>query len=149
MEVILLQKIRHLGDLGDQVNVRPGYGRNFLLPQGKAVRATPENKSRFEAQRAELERAQAESLAGAQARAERLTGATVKIARKAGEEGKLFGSVGTADIADAATAAGFTLVKSEIHLSQGPLKELGDHEIAVSLHPEVHTKITVSVVAEA
>lgn len=149
MDVILLEKIRHLGELGDQVTVRPGYGRNFLIPSGKAVRATAENKARFEAQRAELEKAQAESVAGARARAERLTGATLQIARKAGEEGKIFGSVGTGDIAEAATAAGFELAKSEIHLSQGPLKEIGDHEIAISLHPEVHTKIIVSVVAEA
>ena len=149
MDVILLEKIRHLGDLGDQVTVRPGYGRNFLIPAGKAVRATAENKARFEVQRAELEKSQAAALAKAQGRAEQLTGATVRIARKAGEEGKLFGSVGTGDIAEAATAAGFALTKAEIHLSAGPLKEIGDHEIAVSLHPEVHTKIIVSVVAEA
>lgn len=149
MQVILLEKIRNLGDLGDVVNVKAGYGRNFLLPHGKAVTATKQNKELFEARRAELERAQADALGRAQARAEQLNGVAVKIARKAGEEGKLFGSVGTADIAEAATAAGFTLAKSEVQLSRGPLKELGDHEIVIGLHPEVQCKITVSVVAEA
>jgi len=148
MEVILLEKIRNLGDLGEQVNVRPGYGRNYLIPSGKAVSANAKNKALFEARRTELEKAQAEALKIAQARAEKMAGATVQIVRKTGEEGTLFGSVGTADIAEAMTQAGFTLAKSEIHLSQGPLKEIGDHEIAISLHPEVHFKIIVSVVGE-
>ena len=148
MEVILLEKIRNLGDLGEQVNVRPGYGRNYLIPFGKAVSANAKNKALFEARRTELEKAQTETLKSAQARAEKMAGATVQIVRKTGEEGTLFGSVGTADIAEAMTQAGFTLAKSEIHLSQGPLKEIGDHEIAVSLHPEVHFKIIVSVVGE-
>lgn len=149
MQLILLEKIRNLGELGDVVNVKSGYGRNFLLPHGKAVTATRENKQAFEARRAELERAQADSMGQAQARAETLNSLVVTITRKAGEEGKLFGSVGTADIAEAATAAGHQLAKSELHLPSGPLKELGNHEIAVSLHPEVQCKITVSVVAEA
>lgn len=149
MHIILLEKISNLGNLGDEVNVKSGYGRNYLLPHGKAVTATKENKATFEAQRAELERAQADALGRAQARAQHFEGFVVKIARKAGEEGKLFGSVGTSDIAEAATAAGKPLTKSEIHLSRGSLKELGDHEIGVTLHPEVHCKITVSVVAEA
>jgi large subunit ribosomal protein L9 len=149
MEVILLEKIRNLGDLGDQVNVRPGFGRNYLIPQGKAVRATAENKAVFEAKRAELEKAQAQALTAARARAEKIAGYTVQIVRKAGEEGKLFGSVGTGDIADAMEAAGFELAKSEVNLPQGALKDIGDHEIAISLHPEVHTKIIVSVIAEA
>lgn len=149
MEVILLEKIANLGSLGDQVNVKRGYGRNYLIPRGKAVSATKENKALFEARRAELEKTAADSLTTAQSRAEKLAGLTVQIVRKAGEEGKLFGSVGTADIAEAATQAGFPLAKSEIHLSQGPLKEVGDHEIIVSLHPEVHCKIIVSVVREA
>lgn len=149
MQLILLEKIRNLGELGDVVNVKAGYGRNFLLPHGKAVTATRENKEAFEARRAELERAQADALGQAQTRAQSLNGVVVSIARKAGEEGKLFGSVGTGDIAEAVTAAGHTLAKAEVHLPSGPLKELGNHEIAVSLHPEVQCKITVSVVAEA
>lgn len=149
MQVILLEKVRNLGELGDQVNVKSGYGRNFLLPQGKAVSATKENKAIFDAKRAELEKAQAATLAAAQARAEKFNGFVLKIARKAGEEGKLFGSVGTSDIAEAATAAGVELVKSEIELSRGTLREVGDHEVGISLHPEVQCKITVSVIAEA
>ena len=149
MQVILLEKVRNLGELGDQVNVKSGYGRNFLLPQGKAVSATKENKAIFDAKRAELEKAQAATLAAAQARAEKFNGFILKIARKAGEEGKLFGSVGTSDIAEAATAAGVELAKSEIELSRGTLREVGDHEVGISLHPEVQCKITVSVIAEA
>lgn len=149
MQLILLEKIRNLGELGDIVNVKSGYGRNFLLPHGKAVTATRENKQAFEARRAELERVQADAKGRAQARAESLNGLVVTLTRKAGEEGKLFGSVGTADIAEAATAAGHPLAKSELHLPSGPLKELGNHEIAVSLHPEVQCKITVAVMAEA
>ena len=148
MDVILLEKIRNLGELGDQVNVRSGYGRNYLIPSGKAVSANAKNKALFESRRTELEKAQAGALKIAQARAEKMAGATVQIMRKIAEEGKLFGSVGTVDIVEAMTQTGFTLAKSEIHLSQGPLKEIGDHEIAISLHPEVHFKIIVSVVGE-
>lgn len=148
MDVILLEKVRNLGNLGDQVKVRSGYGRNFLIPQGKAVIANAKNKTTFEARRAELEKAQAEHLVAAQARAEKMSGATVQIVAKAGEEGKLFGSIGTADIAEAMTQSGFTLERAEIHLPTGPIKQIGDFEIPVSLHTEVNFKIHVSVVAE-
>ena len=148
MDVILLEKVRNLGNLGDQVKVRSGYGRNFLIPQGKAVIANAKNKATFEARRAELEKSQAEHLVAAQARAEKMSGATVQIVAKAGEEGKLFGSIGTADIAEAMTQNGFKLERSEIHLPTGPIKQIGDFEIPVSLHTEVNFKIHVSVVAE-
>lgn len=149
MQLILLEKIRNLGELGDQVNVKAGYGRNYLIPQHKAVVATAENKALFESRRIEFEKAQADALGRAQARAQAMAGATVQIASKAGEEGKLFGSVGTAEIAEAMTAAGFELVRSEVQLPNGPLKTVGDHEVAVSLHSEVNIRIIVSVVGEA
>ncbi len=149
MQIILLERVRNLGDLGDQVTVKPGFGRNFLIPTGKAVRATPENKVKFEAERAERERHQQDQLARARARGEHIQGATVQLVRKAGEEGKIFGSVGTADIAEAMVAAGFELAKSEIELPNGPIKAIGDHEVQVGLHPEVTVSITVSVVAES
>ncbi len=149
MQIILLEKIRNLGDLGDEVAVKPGFGRNFLIPRGKAVRATPENKAQFEARRAELERQQQDALKRARARGEQVAGATVQIVRKAGDEGKLFGSVGTSDIAEALVAAGFEIAKSEIQLPNGPLKEIGDHELQVSLHSEVSVTIIVSVVGES
>ena len=149
MEVILLEKIRNLGALGDQVKVRAGFARNYLIPYGKAVVATADNKAKFEARRAELEKAQADLMGKARARATEMEGATVQIVRKVSEDGTMFGSVGTRDIADAMQQAGFELAKSEIHLSAGPLKTIGDHEVAVSLHPEVNIKIIVSVVAEA
>lgn len=149
MQIILLEKVRNLGDLGDQVTVKPGFGRNFLIPTGKAVRATPENKVKFEAERAERERRQQDQLARARARGEHIQGATVQLVRKAGEEGKIFGSVGTSDIAEAMTAAGFELAKSEIELPNGPIKAIGDHEVQVGLHPEITVNITVSVVAES
>ncbi len=148
MEIILLEKIRNLGDLGAQVNVKPGYARNYLIPQGKAVPATREQKAAFEARRAELEKADLEALTVARARAEKLEGITVQIQKKVGEEDKLFGSVTPGDIAEAAAAAGFDLARSEILLTEGPIKVVGDHEIGVSLHPEVRTKIIVSVVGE-
>jgi large subunit ribosomal protein L9 len=148
MDVILLEKVRNLGNLGDQVKVRAGFGRNYLIPQGKAVIANEKNKAAFEARRAELEKHQADDLAKAQARAEKMSGATVQILSKAGEEGKLFGSIGTADIAEAMTAAGFPLERAEIHLPTGPLKHIGDFEVPVSLHTEVNFNIHVSVVAE-
>lgn len=148
MDVILLEKVRNLGQLGDQVKVRAGFGRNFLIPQGKAVIANEKNKAAFDARRAELEKHQADDLAKAQARAEKMNGVTVQIPAKAGEEGKLFGSIGTADIAEAMTRSGFPLERSEIHLPAGPIKQIGDVEIPVSLHSEVNIKIIVSVVAE-
>jgi large subunit ribosomal protein L9 len=148
MEVILLEKVRNLGNLGDTVKVRSGFGRNYLLPQGKAVIANAKNKAAFESRRAELEKHQADELTKAQARAEKMQGATVQIVTKAGEEGKLFGSIGTADIAEAMTGSGFPLERSEIHLPTGPLKHIGDFEVPVSLHTEVNFVIHVSVVAE-
>jgi large subunit ribosomal protein L9 len=149
MEIILLEKVRNLGNLGDQVKVRSGYGRNYLIPNGKAVIANEKNKALFETRRAELEKHQAEELTKAKARAENMAGATVQIVAKAGEEGKLFGSIGTADIAEAMTRAGFPLERAEIHLPTGPLKHIGDFEIPVSLHTEVNFNIIVSIVAEA
>jgi large subunit ribosomal protein L9 len=148
MEIILLEKVRNLGNLGDQVKVKSGFARNFLIPYGKAVSANEENRTKFEAQRAELEKVQADALGKASARAEKMSGTTVQILCKVSDEGKLFGSVTTRDICDAMKQAGFELAKSEIHLDHGSLKEVGDHEIAVSLHPEVNFKIIVSVVGE-
>jgi large subunit ribosomal protein L9 len=148
MEVILLERVQNLGDLGDLVKVRPGYARNYLIPLGKATAATAENKARFEQHRLELQKAAEDKLTRARARAEQMTGVTVTIARKAGEEGRLFGSVGPADISEAVKALGFDLARSEIHLSEGPLKVIGTHAVSVSLHPEVHFKISVDVVVE-
>lgn len=148
MEIILLEKIRNLGALGEVVNVKAGFARNYLLPQGKAVSATADNKARFEAERAELEKRQQGQLAAAQARAEKIAGMTVQVARKIGDEGKLFGSVTLKDVVDAMKASGVELSKSEVHLPEGPLKEIGDHKIQVTLHPEVNLTVTVSVVAE-
>ena len=148
MNVILLEKIRNLGDLGQEVKVKPGYARNYLVPYGKAVAANEENRSKFEARRAELEKTQADALSAAQARAEKMDGATVQIAAKAGDEGKLFGSVGAKEIADALTAAGFEAERSEVLLPEGPIKEVGDQEVTLSLHPEVNARIIVSVVTE-
>ncbi|NQD38982.1 50S ribosomal protein L9 [Permianibacter sp. IMCC34836] len=147
MQVILLEKIRRLGELGDTVKVKAGYGRNFLIPQGKAVAATANNKTFFEQRRAELEKKQAEVLAAAQARAEKLAALTVTIAAKAGDEGKLFGSVGTRDISDAVTAAGVAIEKSEVRLPTGALRMVGEYDIAVSLHSEVTGTVKVAIVA--
>ena len=149
MDIILLEKIRNLGDLGDQVTVKPGYGRNFLIPQGKAVRATKANQEVFESRRAELELAATEALDKATARAAEFEGATIEIARRASEEGKLFGSVAVTDIIDAVTASGRTLDKVEVNLPEGAIKVIGDYEIAISLHPEVSFNLKISVVPEA
>ncbi len=148
MEVILLEKVRNLGAIGDQVKVKSGFARNFLIPYGKAVSASAENRAKFEARRAEIEKAATEALTQAQGRAVKMSGATVQVVRKIGEEGKLFGSVGIKDICDAMHEAGYELAKSEVHLDRGPIKDVGDHEVAVSLHPEVNLKIIVSVVGE-
>jgi large subunit ribosomal protein L9 len=148
MEVILLEKVRNLGGLGDQVKVKSGFARNFLIPYGKAVIANADNKAKFDTRRAELEKHQADAVGAAKARAEKLSGATVQIARKISEEGKLFGSVGIKDIVEALHAGGFEVEKSEVHLPSGPLKEVGDHEITVTLHSEVDAKVIVSVVGE-
>jgi len=148
MEVILLEKVHKLGDLGDKVNVKPGFGRNFLIPQKKAVPATPENVARFEAQRAELERIQAEALGVARARAEQLEGLAVTIAGLAGPEGKLFGSVGTSDIAEAITATGVEVARREVQLDAGALRSLGEYDIDLHLHPDVSVTVKVNIVAE-
>ncbi len=148
MEVILLEKIANLGALGDRVTVKAGYGRNYLLPQAKAVAATAQNVEAFEARRAELEKEAAQILATAQARAAAVSALEITIAANAGEEGKLFGSVGARDIAQAATDAGVELDRSEIRLPDGPVREVGEYAIEVGLHPEVEAALKVIVVAE-
>lgn len=148
MDVILLEKIHRLGELGDKVSVRPGYGRNYLIPNRKAVPATADNVKRFEEQRAELERQQADLLSAAQARAEKLRELELLIPAKCGAEGKLFGSVGTQDIADAVQAAGGEVEKREVRLPNGPLREIGDYTIEVHLHADVDVEIKVKVVPE-
>ncbi len=149
MQVILLEKLANLGQMGDVVKVKDGYGRNFLIPQKKAKRATPANLAEFETRRAELEKVQAEILAQAQARAEKINGITVQIAQKAGVDGRLFGSVTTSDISDALKAQGFEVAKSEVRLPNGPLKQVGDSSVDLSLHTDVTANITVSVIAAA
>lgn len=149
MQVILLDKIVHLGNVGDQVNVKSGYARNFLIPQGKAVMATAANVEYFEARRAELEAKVAETLAIAQARAAKLAElATVTISSKAGDEGRLFGSITTRDVAEAVSNAGVEVAKSEVRLSSGPIRSTGEHEVRFQLHGEVFASINVVVVAE-
>lgn len=147
MEVILLEKIANLGGLGDKVSVKAGYARNFLLPFGKATAATEDNLAAFEARRAELEKLAAEKKAAAEARAAQLAELSVTLAANAGEEGKLFGSIGTRDIADAVTAAGVALEKSEVRLPEGPLRAIGEFDIAVHLHTDVETTVKLVVVA--
>jgi large subunit ribosomal protein L9 len=149
MEVILLEKITNLGDLGDRVRVRPGHARNYLLPQGKARRATPDNIRYFEERRAELERQAREQLEAARKRAEQLAGLSVTIHAKTGDEGRLFGSVNAQDIADAVTAAGVEIARNEVRLPHGPLRETGDFEIQLHLHSDVDATVQVSVVAES
>ncbi len=148
MKVILLDKVENLGGLGDLVTVKPGYGRNYLIPSGKATSATEANIKAFEARRAELERLAAETLAAAQARAERLNGLSVSIACKTGEEGRLFGSVGTSDIADAITRAGVEVKKQEVRLPEGQLRHTGTFSIELHLHPEVNADISIEIVPE-
>ncbi|MFT6431883.1 MAG: large subunit ribosomal protein L9 [Halopseudomonas sp.] len=146
MEVILLEKIANLGSLGDKVAVSAGYARNFLLPFGKATPATASNLEAFEARRAELERIADEKKGHAEARAAQLVELTVTIAANAGEEGKLFGSIGTRDIADAVTAAGVALEKSEVRLPEGPLRNVGEYEVALQLHTDVEASVKLVVV---
>lgn len=148
MQVILLEKVGKLGSIGDQVSVKSGFARNFLFPYGKAVPATSANVAEFEARRAELEAAAAEKLAEAQARAEKLNELTVTIEANAGDEGRLFGSIGTRDIADAVTAAGVEVNKSEVRLPEGAIRELGSFEVAVQVHTDVTATITLEIVAE-
>lgn len=149
MEVILLEKLANLGTLGDVVKVKAGFARNYLLPQGKARRATPANIAEFEARREDLEKAQAQALAAAQERAGKLEGLMLQITRKAGVDGKLFGSVTNFDIAEALEAAGHEVPKASIRMPQGPLKTIGDHDIAVALHTDIVIDIKVSVLGEA
>nr|WP_314741468.1 50S ribosomal protein L9 [uncultured Haemophilus sp.] len=149
MQVILLDKVAHLGTVGDQVTVKSGFARNFLIPQGKAVMATAANIAHFEARRAELEAKAAEALAAAQARAAKIAEiAAVAIAATAGDDGRLFGSISARDIAEALTAAGVEIAKSEVRLGEGPLRVTGEHQVKVHLHPEVNAVVTVNVVAE-
>lgn len=148
MDVILLEKVQNLGKLGDRVAVRSGYARNYLLPQRKAVAATPDNLAVFEQRRAELEKAEAEGLAAAQTRAAELDGKSITISAKAGTEGKLFGSVGTLDIAEAAGREGLTLKRQEVRLPAGPFRNIGSYEVELQLHADVTARITVAIVAD-
>ena len=148
MEVILLQKIANLGDIGDRVQVKPGYGRNYLLPGGKATLATPENIARFESRRAELESKAASELASAQSRAAALEGFKLSITARAGNEGKLFGSIGTSDIAEATSKAGFEVERSEVRLPHGPIRQAGEHVVQLHLHTDVTVDLPVTIVAE-
>jgi large subunit ribosomal protein L9 len=149
MEVILLEKVRNLGSLGDQVKVKSGYGRNFLLPKGKAVIASKENVAKFEERRAELEAKAAEKLSAAQDRAGKLAElGSITIPARAGEEGKLFGSVAANDIADALTAAGVEVAKLEVQMPEGAIRQTGEFVLSVQLHSDVAQEITVQVVAE-
>ena len=149
MQIILLDKVVNLGNLGDIVTVKDGYARNFLIPTGRARRATVQAKAEFEARRAELEKAQAEKLAAAQAVGEKLDGKTVSISQKAGVDGRLFGSVTNFDIAEGLKAAGFEVAKHQIRMPNGPLKTTGEHAVSVSLHTDVVVDVTVAVVGEA
>jgi large subunit ribosomal protein L9 len=148
MQIILLEKIVNLGNLGDLVNVKSGYARNYLVPQGLATVATEANKATFEERRAGLEKASSDKLQAAKARAKELTGQSVEIASRASEEGKLFGSVGLVEISEAFSAKGFELSRSEIQLPEGPIKSIGHYEVAVTVHSEVSFSINVKVVAE-
>ncbi|MBU1365497.1 MAG: 50S ribosomal protein L9 [Gammaproteobacteria bacterium] len=148
MQIILLEKVVNLGNLGDVVKVKDGYARNFLIPQRIAKRATPAALAEFEARRAELEKLAAEKLAAAQVVADKLNGTVVSVARKAGLDGRLFGSVGNVDIADALKAAGFDIDKAAIRLPDGPLKAIGEFPLDVALHTDVLANINVAVVAE-
>ncbi len=148
MEVILLEKVGKLGAIGDKVAVKAGFGRNCLIPQGKAIPATATNLAEFEVRRAELEAAAAEKKAAAEARAEKLAELEITIEANSGDEGKLFGSIGTRDIAEAITAAGVEVAKSEVRLPEGALRELGEYEIDVQIHSEVTQAVKLSVIAE-
>lgn len=148
MEVILLQKVANLGNIGDRVRVKPGYGRNFLLPSGKATLATREHIAAFEARRAELEAKAADDLTRATARATKFEGFALSMTAKAGNEGKLFGSIGTADIAEAIEAAGHEVERSEVRLPGGPIRMVGEHHVTLHLHADVDVEVTVTVVAE-
>lgn len=148
MQIILLDKVANIGNLGDVVKVKDGYARNFLIPRGMAKRATPENLKLLESKRAELEQAAAGKLAAAQAVAGKLEGQSVRITQKAGVDGRLFGSVGTVDIAQALAAQGIAIEKSQVRLPAGPLKQVGDHPVTIALHTDVTASVTITVVGE-
>jgi large subunit ribosomal protein L9 len=148
MEVILLQKIANLGEIGDRVKVKPGYGRNFLLPGGKATLATAENIAKFESRRAELEARSSADLASARTRAAALEGFTLSIAAKAGSEGKLFGSIGTSDIAEACLKANQRIERAEVRLPDGPIRMVGEHVITLHLHGDINVQVPLTVIAE-
>lgn len=148
MDVILLEKVGKLGSIGDKVAVKAGFGRNYLIPQGKALAATAANLAEFESRRAELEAAAASNKAEADARAEKLADVAVTIEANAGEEGKLFGSIGTRDLADAITAAGVEVSKSEVRLPEGALRDVGEYEVDIQVHSEVVQAVKVTIVAE-
>ncbi|MCQ9376525.1 50S ribosomal protein L9 [Methyloversatilis sp. XJ19-49] len=149
MQVILMDKVAKLGDLGDVVKVRDGYARNFLIPTGRAKRVTPENLAVFETRRAELEKAAAERLASAKTVAEKMEGVTVQVVRKAGVDGRLFGSVSTSDIAEALVAQSFPVDKSMVRMPDGPLKTTGENKFEIALHSDVLVNVTVAVVGES
>ena len=148
MDVILLTKVANLGNIGDRVKVKSGYGRNFLLPKGKATLATPENVKKFEARRAELEKIAREQFQDAESRAGFFKDFKLQITAKAGTEGKLFGSIGTADIAEACTAQGHKLARAEVRLPNGPLRTVGDHVVALHLHTDIDVQLPVVITAE-
>jgi large subunit ribosomal protein L9 len=149
MQIILMEKVINLGELGSVVKVKDGYARNYLIPQGKAKRATEKSIAEFQAKRAELEKQQGEKLAEAQARATKLEGMLLQVSQKAGVDGRLFGSVTTADVAEAFKVQGFDVAKSEVRLPAGPLKLVGDYPIVLALHTEVTANVTVSVLGES
>ena len=148
MDVILLTKVANLGNIGDRVKVKSGYGRNFLLPKGKATLATPDNVKKFEARRAELEKVAREQFQDAESRAAAFKDFKLQITAKAGTEGKLFGSIGTADIAEACTAQGHKLARAEVRLPTGPLRTVGDHAITLHLHTDIDVQLPVTITAE-
>jgi large subunit ribosomal protein L9 len=148
MQIILLEKVQNVGNLGDVVKVKDGFARNFLIPQGKAKRATPDNLKLLETKRAELEKAAADKLAHAQAQAGKLAGTALRITQKAGVDGRLFGSVTNVDIVEALKAQGFSVEKSSIRMPSGPLKQVGEHHVGVALHTDVITEITINVVGD-
>ena len=148
MNVILLEKVHNLGNLGDTVRVKAGYGRNFLIPKGIAAPATEANIAKFEARRAELEAAAADKMGKAEARRDAISNLSITITRKAGDEGKLFGSVGTTDIAEAITQAGVEVAKREVRLPEGPIRLVGQHTIAIELHSDVVVELSVNIIGE-
>ena len=148
MEIILMQKVANLGNIGDKVKVKSGYGRNYLLPQGKATLATPENVAKFEARRAEVEKAAKEELASAQSRAAKLEGFKLSLTAKAGGEGKLFGSVGNSDIVEALKKAGHTVERAEVRMPNGPIRQAGEHVIQLHLHTDLNVDVSVVIIGE-